>query len=147
MIGSEDIDIWRSKIEDSLNESASINFPDYPVTEKYGKQKCEELKEYLETDKAFVFGAVDNSNLAGWVWCHPIDRLGKKRLHIAEIAVNPTYQKQGVGQMLLNHVQSFANEKGIREIDLLVTKSNDNAVRFYEKSDYEIERYLMKKTI
>lgn len=137
---------WRRQIERLMNNSVRLNFPDFSVEDSYGFQRCNEVASYLENGTAIVYAAVEEENLLGWIWCHEIHRLGRKRLHIAEIAVMDEYQGQGIGQRLLAQIECFAAEHGYHEVDLLVTASNVNAVHFYEKSGFSSERYLMMKS-
>ena len=146
-IDSQDFNIWRVQIAKLINDSAKLNFPDYSIDKDYGINRCEELSGYLSENKAIVFVAVDGDVLAGWIWIHPISRLSEKRIHIAEIAIKKIYRNQGIGRALLNHAEKYAASDGFKEIDLLVTKSNELAFNFYEKADYEIERYLLRKKI
>ena len=146
-INDRNFESWRSHIEELLNCSVQLNFPGYHVDDNYGKHKCEDLETYIKNGSAIVFGAVEGNELIGWVWCHRINRLNKERLHIAEIGVKDTYHRHGVGKLLLSKIEQYGIENGVREIDLLVTKSNQAAVHFYENASYEIERYLMKKTL
>ena len=138
---------WRKGIEGLLDESASINFPDSQIDKNYAKDRCDDLYEYLKEGKAVVFVAADNDELMGFIWCHPINRHLKKRIHIAEIAVVGRYRKSGVGGRLLKAVEEYASENGFKEIDLFVTLANKDAVSFYEKNLFVPERTLMKKKI
>lgn len=142
---SEDFGYWRSQISDLLNESVKLNFPNLPVKESYGTDRCGEVYEYLKNGSAVVYIAVDKDRLKGWIWCHKINRMEQTRFHVAEIAVSRDCRKQGVGKSLLMTAENYAVESGCKGMDLLVTASNENAVRFYEGASYETERLLMKK--
>lgn len=146
-ITEETFDSWRDQISELLNDSVKINFPDYYVDEDYGNNRCNQLKAYLHDGSGIVFGAIVNDKMCGWLWCHEINRVGKRKLHIAEIVVNEKFRHQGVGTQLLNNAEKYAIEQGILEVDLFVTKMNREAVSFYEKSAYVIERYLMNKKL
>ena len=146
-MNNETFAVWRGHIEKLFNTSVRINFPNAGAGESYGRKKCEDVARYLQDGTAVVFAAVDGKQLAGWVWCHEIHRLDEKRVHIAEIAVDDNWHRQGIGSQLLERVERYAKENGYQAIDLLVTASNMGAVKFYEKARFESERYLMKKTI
>ena len=146
-IEKEAFESWKSQIEELFNSSVKMNFASYPIKASYGKEKCEEVIRYLQDGSAIVFAAIERRKMYGWVWCHEINRLGKRRLHIAEIAVFEEFQHQGIGGKLLNMVEEYAVEHDISEIDLFVTLSNKSAVLFYEKTSYEPERCLMKKKL
>lgn len=138
---------WECQIEKLINDSVKINFYDQPVSDGYGAEKCDEIKAYLQKDAAIIYAAVEGGELLGWVWCHPITRLVKRRLHISEIGVAETCQGRGIGQKLLAETEAYARDNGFEEIDLFVTASNERAVDFYKKSSYIPERFLMKKIV
>lgn len=49
------------------------------------------------------------------------------------IAVNTSYQNQGIGTKLFYHILHIAKENNINNIMLEVRASNENAICFYEK--------------
>ncbi len=53
--------------------------------------------------------------------------------HLANIAVDQAYQRQGIGSRLLQEVIKIAKEKDVKRIYLEVRQSNFKAQRFYEK--------------
>lgn len=146
-ISRDNFSLWSDQIEELFNCSVKINFPEADISDAYGRDKCRKLDEFLEDGSAIVFAATEGEKLAGWVWCHQIHRLDGLRIHIAEITVAAEFHRQGVGSQLLENVELYAAESGFSEIDLLVTASNQRAVKFYQKTNYKPERYLMKKNI
>lgn len=138
---------WRGQIEELINTSVKISFPNQNISDNYCVEKCNKLAYYLAEGTAIVFVAREEEVLLGWVWCHEVIRISAKRLHIAEIAVRDKYQRTGVGRQLMNEVEMYAKSKGYKEIDLMVTITNSRAIGFYENALFVPERYLMKKTI
>ncbi len=139
--------LYRMKIVDLIIESASLNFPNARIDEHYAEERCNALLRFLDDGSAVVFTAIEKEDLIGWIWCHEIDRVGEKRLHIAEIAVFKTYRSKGVGRKLLKAAESFAEDNNYKTIDLLVTSDNLEAILFYEKSSFSTERIMMKKSL
>lgn len=146
-INNDSFGKWEKQIEELINESVKINFPEQDAGDSYGRDKCKQLKDYLEKGVATVIAIVEGEDLLGWIWCHQIYRLKKRRLHVSEIGVADQSQGKGIGQRLLREAEAFAKENGFEEIDLFVTASNERAVNFYEKSAYTPERFLMKKRV
>ncbi len=146
-IDTRNFALWREQIATLLDQSVKMNFPGFPIDASYGIEKCRQLEMFLKDGTAVVFAAIEGEKLVGWVWCHSINRLGKRRLHIAEIAVAEDCQRRGVGHRLLSEAEEYAACNDYCEIDLLVTASNSNAVMFYEKASYTPERFLMKKAV
>lgn len=139
--------LWRSQIELLFNSSVKINFPGFSVDDHYGKIQCDEVEVYLGNGTAILFAAIEEEKLIGWIWCHQIQRLDRRRLHIAEIAVADECHRRGIGKKLLSEAEQYAVVNGYQEIDLLVTASNESAVKFYENACFEPERLLMKKNL
>lgn len=140
-------DRWRTEMEALLKETVIHNFFEYLPPQEYYKNTIENLYQYLAEEKAIVFLAIINEELSGWIWCHEIYRFEKRRLHIASFAVKENSRNNGIGENLFSTVEKYAKEHEIKGIDLMVTKSNKQAVRFYNKHGFETERFLMKKGI
>ena len=146
-VRADNFALWRDQIAELFNESAKINFSDFIFSDSYGHDKCNEVSAFLEDGSAIVFVAAEQDILKGWVWCHRFNRLGRTRLHIAEIAVFEQYRKHGIGNALLKKVEDYAKDNSYCEIELFVTADNTSAVTFYKNASYLAERYLMKKEI
>ncbi len=72
------------------------------------------------------------STLAGYA---VIDRWAD-HYHLVSIAVQPEHRRNGVAQLLMNHLESLlARERTIR---LEVRKNNKPAIQFYTKNGYEL---------
>ena len=58
------------------------------------------------------------------------------------VAVSPEVQGKGIGKLLMNYLESIAQEKGFTEI---ILDARENAVKFYLSIGYEIikESYLL----
>jgi len=59
----------------------------------------------------------------------------QRQLQIRGMAVLETFQKKGIGELLVAHVISFAQQ---RNLDLIWMNARKNAVPFYEKSGFHI---------
>jgi [ribosomal protein S18]-alanine N-acetyltransferase len=58
--------------------------------------------------------------------------------HITILAVHPQYQRQGLGQMLLNSLLKIAQYRGLERATLEVRPSNSAALSLYEKFGFQI---------
>jgi len=56
----------------------------------------------------------------------------KKAFGILAIAVNPHFQGQGIGKILMLESEKVARERGFEEMNLSVNTTNHQAIRFYE---------------
>ena len=112
-------------------------------------------KKYLDQ----VFGIEQLSNSTPWSYSSFIDCMNKnyqfyvctdnKKVigffiasfsllegHLLNISVAPNRKRQGVGNILLNKIESIAIEYGIKEIFLEVRESNREAIALYENNGY-----------
>ena len=56
--------------------------------------------------------------------------------HLNLLAVQPGYQRQGIGRQLLDWLEASARTAGIFKINLELRATNDRARSFYEKLGY-----------
>jgi ribosomal protein S18 acetylase RimI-like enzyme len=61
----------------------------------------------------------------------------QKPCELARIGVLPSYQKQGVGTIILQNVIKTAKGKGYDGIRMLVSKTNPAALALYNKNGFE----------
>lgn len=62
---------------------------------------------------------------------------------IAQIAVDPAYQKQHLGSLLMEEIIKDARAKKVRTMTLEVRKNNEKAVKLYQK--YGFKQSLVKE--
>jgi ribosomal protein S18 acetylase RimI-like enzyme len=62
---------------------------------------------------------------------------GKRPFDILSIAVDPSVQRIGLGQLMMEHARTLAGENGFHVMTLMVNTENQQAVRFYEKIGWE----------
>ncbi len=60
----------------------------------------------------------------------------EKTGRIFSLAVNPTYQKRGIGSHLIKEMINIFHEAGTLEIILEVRYNNKRAIRFYERHGF-----------
>lgn len=58
--------------------------------------------------------------------------------HISTIAVHPDFRQMGIGEMMLRTAIEEILEKGTLVVTLEVRKSNDAAIRLYQKFGFEV---------
>lgn len=66
---------------------------------------------------------------------------------ITFIAVLPFYKGKGTAQLLLNRIIETSRESGVPEVQLEVRRDNINAIRFYEKNDFQISEFKAKNDL
>ena len=64
-------------------------------------------------------------------------RANSTSLRIYSIAVDPAFQGQHVGQLLLDKALQFAHEQKLQQISLEVNVNNAAAIGFYQKNGFQ----------
>jgi [ribosomal protein S18]-alanine N-acetyltransferase len=75
-----------------------------------------------------------NGNLIGY----QITTLSTSGCHLARLAVEPGYQGRGVGKMLLNHLISNLEMKGIRYLTVNTQEDNLRSLALYHKAGFSL---------
>ena len=102
------------------------------------------LQKALEQaeDGAAIFVAVEASGQrAGFIHLQtePDFFTGEKCGYISEVAVDPTFEGQGVGSLLLARAEEWCAVKGYRLLTLYVFAANTRAQRLYERLGFRPE--------
>ena len=84
----------------------------------------EELKSPYTRSLVAEIGETTIAYIVYWLLAMEID--------IHNLAVHPTYRRQGVGRSLLETVINEAKERGLSRVTLEVRKSNEAAQRLYQ---------------
>ena len=113
----------------------------YPVRHQVlrsGKpiESCHFQGDELET--THHFGYYLNKQIIGVISLFEIDNnhfLAQKSIQIRGMAVLPSFQKQGIGKVLVSEAEKFSV---IQKVDLIWFNARTTAVGFYKKMGYEI---------
>ena len=76
----------------------------------------------------------------------------EKYIYLDDFSVTAAYRNKGIGSELIRAAESYAAENHIAAVLLHAEKTNEKAMRFYDRSGYSIyrddgHRYLLKKDI
>ena len=94
-------------------------------------------------DKLF-FVATDDGAIVGTVMAGYDGHRG----WLYSVAVDPAFQRRGVGTMLIRHAECVLSDLGCVKINLQVLPENESAVTFYRTLNYSVEpRISMGKII
>lgn len=63
------------------------------------------------------------------------------RYEIAKMAVNPEFQGQGLGDLLIENAEDWAKSQGAKEILLLSNTILTPAIRLYKKHGYQVTHW------
>ncbi len=89
----------------------------------------DEIRKKLSRDPDLFLVAEADGELIGTV----IGGFDGRRGMIYHLAVEASFRKQGIGEMLMAEVERRLKEKGCVKSYLLVTTENESAMRFYKK--------------
>ncbi len=86
--------------------------------------------------------------------CLVLEPMSARRIQMRQLAVAADFQGRGIGRSLMGYSESFARQRGYREI---VMHAREEAVGFYEKLGYRreggrftevtIPHFVMRKTL
>jgi ribosomal-protein-alanine N-acetyltransferase len=97
--------------------------------------------------KSFLVAECDDG-ICGYIMCRierGISSFGRspvKKGHIVSVAVLSSHRHQGVGSRLVVAAMKGMKEYGASEYFLEVRKTNEDAIKLYEKLDFDIKRVL-----
>jgi len=114
-----------------------------PYVQLLGRKLTPNAYRWLEAaiENNVLYVAMEDSTIIGVIAC---TRDGQD-LVIDQIAVHPTRQNAGVGQFLLEKVESLAYEHGQRSISLDTALMMKDLLRFYHRNGFkEVNRALPK---
>ena len=87
----------------------------------------------LRSNKGLYLGAYDGKRLVGTVLGTHDTRKG----WINRLAVDPAYQRRGVGTRLLRATEKVLVRKGMKVISAFVMNGNDPSLNLFRRSGYE----------
>jgi len=91
-----------------------------------------ELIAVLSWPELYRFKAVEDGEMVGFVACDP--RPSQSAAWIATIAVDPRFQRRGIGRVLLHACEERVSQPRMK---LSVRISNYGAISLYEKEGYK----------
>lgn len=136
--------------QDDIHELLKMCFEstyEYSISEDIVNEKYLGLINYINADKAYVFGAIDNNHLLGFLWGYPVDTLSETVFHVAYIAIKASERRSGIGQKLLYESEKKCSKLGLKHIELIVGAKNSSALSFYEHCGYKPDRLYMRKEV
>src|SRR5437870_1196157 len=86
-----------------------------------------------------IFIAEVGGERAGLLWFGPNRNLvtGEEEGWIYNVTVVPAFRGRGIGRMLIEHAEKYANEQGYEVIGLMVAVHNPAARALYHRLDYQ----------
>lgn len=96
------------------------------------------VMEWKAADNSEVFAAIEDNRILGvcFVNLYGFDSEKGTVLWLREVAVDPSYQRKGIGRALMNHALQWGIENGARRSFLACDSDNRNAIALYESLGY-----------
>ena len=70
-------------------------------------------------------------------WEHLMQWKPKNACELARIGVNPSFKKQGIGTIILQHIIAEMKKQGFDGMRFIVSKTNPAALALYDKNGFE----------
>lgn len=105
-----------------------------------GRDSKRAVARHMETDSDLFQGAFIDDTLVGVV-IGSYDRRGKGWIN--RLAVNPEWQRQGVGQRLIAGMEKILKEKGATVICALIEERNHQSMVIFKKMGYVFEKSIL----
>lgn len=67
---------------------------------------------------------------------------GAKVGMVEDLIVNAAYRGQGIGQKLLRYLENWAQQQGLKRLQLLADKNNQSALDFYARQDWQTTQLI-----
>jgi GNAT superfamily N-acetyltransferase len=102
----------------------------------------------IKTGKCFVL--TDHENIVGTITYYAADRnrtdwpplyIENGFAHFGQFAIEPSLQKQGLGSMLMDHVEQYAYENDSLNIGFDTSEQASDLIKYYQKRGYEFAAY------
>ncbi|MHC5038700.1 MAG: GNAT family N-acetyltransferase [Planctomycetota bacterium] len=109
-----------------------------------GRDTRESIVENMRRDPDLYLGAVESGNLIGAVIASDEGRKG----WINRLAVDPDYQRRGIGRRLVAEAEARLRARGREIIAILVEDWNEGSLAFFQAVGYALNRsilYLSKR--
>lgn len=98
------------------------------------------FKKYFQREPEGFAVAEVNEKVVGYV----VGYIKEKRGHIASIAVDPKYRKEGVGHQLAAWSLNYFKEKKVKQVQVEVRTTNQASIKFFKSFHFQILKTLKK---
>lgn len=104
-------------------ENFSMPHPDY-------------LQQQLTKSGFFVFVAMLNNKVVGGLTAYTLHQYYSTSpiVYIYDLAVKPSFQRQGIGKLLISAINTYCKELGMEEVFLEAAQADTHAIKFYRST-------------
>ncbi|TAN94383.1 MAG: GNAT family N-acetyltransferase [Phormidium sp. SL48-SHIP] len=104
---------------------------------------------WVESQNDDDAGFPQHRQALGCLWLgNAVDQLdGDRHAHVFLLYVDPQHRRQGIGSALIHHAETWARQRGDRQLGLQVFADNQPAIHLYEKLGYQTFSHWMVKRL
>lgn len=102
------------------------------------------IKNRLTKKDSVIFVAINNGQFAGFIQLYPsFTSVGLKEIWVLnDLFIKEHYRKNGIAQILINHVLDYSKKGERKKVVLSTAFDNIDAQRLYEKSGFTKTPFL-----
>ena len=92
------------------------------------------LQGLLEFETTFFYVAILENEVVGGLTAHilPSTHFPSSEVYIYDFAVNPKFQRKGIGKQLIEFLKEYSTNMGCKEIYVQADLEDQHAVAFYK---------------
>ena len=129
-------------------ETFKASFPEVEFDNSVLNKIKENFLGAVQSNRANIFLMSDNNKLKGYISLSVQPFIDRNEIgYIESIYVKPEYRRQKIATKLMQFSQEYFLEQNINNIQLDVSKINEEATKFYESLGFEVTRYRFEKKI
>jgi predicted N-acetyltransferase YhbS len=110
----------------------------------------EDMQGFIDRGECFV--AVSGEKIIGTILLYPMDKNTPEIYQrddlvvFGKFAVEPEYQCKGIGGMLMDFIEKYVKEKGIKELALDTAEQAQHLIDYYSKRGFKQVDYYKWRT-
>ncbi len=95
-----------------------------------------QLKQLLSDKNFFVITAAHNQKIIGGLTAYILNKYNKPKpeVFLYDIGVTPSFQRQGVGRLLLHHLKEYCKKMNFEMFFVQADGDDSDAIAFYKAS-------------
>jgi len=136
-ISEKNVPMFKTTRLQALQDSPSAFGSTYAWEAAFSDAEWSSRAAKMNGEKKIGFLAMDNEASCGIIG-GLIDEDDPTTAQVISMWVAPAYRRAGVGSLLIAGVQAWAQSRGVRRLQLMVTSSNHNAIEFYQRMGFSM---------
>lgn len=136
-----EIDIEISNFPSDIEQFLTVSNKAFGTTDPLDEWfDVDEMINEISKNRGICLKAKLNDNIVGVIYAqqeNPINgKEGKEKWSIILMAVDPEYQRRGIGKKLLESLERVARNNNIKKIFVFTNHEDKEVIQFYEKNGY-----------